>query len=151
MSGSLIEDRSFDDLTTRQLHDLVRLRVDVFVVEQDCAYAELDGRDIDPTTRHVWIADADDRPRAYLRLLDDGGQRRIGRVVVRQDARSAGLARILVEHAIEAHVGPWVLDAQTYLVDWYERLGFAATGPEFIEDGIPHVPMGREVAEGRTG
>lgn len=147
VSGSPIDDRSFDDLTTRQLHDIIRLRVDVFVVEQECAYAELDGRDIDPTTRHVWIADADDRPRAYLRLLDDGGNRRIGRVVVRPDARSAGLARALVGHAIEAHPGPWVLDAQTYLVGWYERLGFTATGPEFLEDGIPHIPMRREPSE----
>ena len=146
MSGPPIEDRSFGDLTTRQLHDLLRLRVDVFVVEQECPYAELDGRDIDPTTRHMWVADADDRPRAYLRLLDDGGHRRIGRVVVRADARSAGLARALVDHAIEAHPGPWVLDAQTYMTGWYEKLGFTTTGPEFQDVGVPHVPMRREAS-----
>lgn len=144
MSGPPIEDRTFDGLTTRQLHDLLRLRVDVFVVEQQCAYAELDGHDMDPSTRHLWIADSNDGPRAYLRLVDEGEHRRIGRVVVRPDARSAGLARMLLDHAIEAHSGPWVLDAQTYLTGWYERLGFGATGPEFDDEGIAHVPMRRE-------
>ncbi len=141
MSGPLIEDRSFDELTTRQLHDILRLRVDVFVVEQECPYPELDGRDTDPGPRHVWITDPHERPRAYLRLLHEGPDRRIGRVVVSPDARSVGLARALVDHAIDAHPGPWVLDAQTYLTDWYRRVGFEVTGPEFVEDGIPHMPM----------
>ena len=72
-----ILDRPFAELTTRQFHDLVRLRVDVFVVEQECAYGELDGRDLEDGTRHVWI-ERDREVVSYLRVLDDGGARRIG-------------------------------------------------------------------------
>lgn len=137
-----IEDRSFADLTVHQFHDLLRLRIDVFVVEQDCAYPELDGRDAEPATRHVWTAD-DAGPTAYVRLLDDGDERRIGRVVTRADARGDGLAGRLVDHVLATSAAPWVLDAQTHLTGWYEARGFAATGPEYVEDGIPHVPMRR--------
>ena len=126
-----------------QLHDLLRLRVDVFVVEQQCAYPELDGRDDEPGTRHIWIPDVDSRPMGYLRVLDDGREQRIGRVVVAPEHRSDGLARRLLDHALEAHPGPVVLDAQTYLQGWYEQLGFRVSGPEFLEHGIPHVPMRR--------
>ena len=147
MSGPPIQDRAFADLTARQLHDLLRLRIDVFVVEQRCPYAELDGRDTEPATRHIWISDGNSRPRAYLRLLDDGDERRIGRVVVRTDDRRHGLARTLVTHAVHAHRGPWVLDAQTYLQSWYEGLGFHVCGVPFVQDGIPHVPMRREEPE----
>jgi ElaA protein len=141
MSGLMIEDRAFAELTTQQFHDLVKLRVDVFVVEQDCAYPELDGRDAEPSTRHVWVPDADAGPRAYLRLVDDGGQRRIGRVAVRPADRSIGLARALLGYVLDTHRGPWVLDAQTHLREWYEGLGFQVAGSEFVEDGIAHVPM----------
>ena len=141
MSGPRIEDRTFDELTTRQLHDLLRLRIDVFVVEQDCAYPELDGHDTEPSSRHVWIAGPDARPRAYLRLLDHGSVRRIGRVVVTPDARSEGLARALVDYTITTYRGPWELEAQTYLAGWYRRIGFEETGPEFLDYGVPHVPM----------
>jgi ElaA protein len=144
MREPAIEDHTFDELSTLQLHDLLRLRVDVFVVEQGCPYPELDGRDIEPSTRHVWIADPEARPRAYLRLLEDGTEQRIGRVVVRPDSRAEGLGRRLVTHVTTVHAGPWVLDAQSHLRDWYARLGFAPAGPEFVEDGIPHLPMRRE-------
>ncbi len=51
---------------------------------------------------------------------------------------------MLVDHAVATSPGPWVLDAQSHLADWYEERGFVAAGPEFIEDGIPHVPMRRD-------
>ena len=89
-----ILDRPFAELTTRQFHDLVRLRVDVFVVEQECAYGELDGRDLEDGTRHVWI-ERDREVVSYLRVLDDGGARRIGRVCTRMSARSGGKAQVL--------------------------------------------------------
>ena len=138
-----VVDRAFAELSSRELHDLLRLRVDVFVVEQECAYPELDGRDHESGTRHVWMAD-DEGPTAYLRVLDDGGVRRIGRVVTRRDARGQGLAGALVDHVIATAAPPWVLDAQSHLVDWYAGRGFAVTGPEYVEDGIPHVPMRRD-------
>jgi ElaA protein len=135
---------SFADLDTRTLYDLLRLRVDVFVVEQKCAYPELDGRDTEPQTRHVWLS-RDGAPVAYLRILrDPGDTARIGRVVVTAAARGTGAAGRLMVAALE-EIGdrPSVLDAQAHLVGLYERYGYAVTGPEFLEDGIPHVPMAR--------
>lgn len=138
---------TFEELDALTLYGLLRLRVDVFVVEQACRYAELDGRDSDPATVHMWLeGDAPDRPVAYLRVLDEPeGCARIGRVAVARDARGAGLAAQLLEAAL-IRIGdrPCVLDAQSHLVGYYERFGFVATGPEFVEDGIPHVPMRRE-------
>jgi len=132
----------FADLDAATLYALLRLRVDVFVVEQRCPYPELDGRDTEPDTRHLWISD-DGRPVAYLRMLaDPDGAVRIGRVVGGAPARGAGLATVLVTAALElAGTRPCVLDAQAYLAGYYAGLGFAATGPEYVEDGIPHVPM----------
>ena len=69
---------------------------------------------------------------------------RIGRVVTRIDARSRGLSKRLMHHVMSITEGPWVLSAQSYLRDWYTDLGFLQTGPEFLEDGIPHIPMLRE-------
>lgn len=134
----------FADLDPRTLYDLLRLRVDVFVVEQACAYPELDGRDTEPGTRHLWLADGGP-PTAYLRVLSEpDGVARIGRVVVTPAARGAGAAGRLMSAAL-AEVGdrPAVLDAQAHLVALYERHGFAVAGPEYVEDGIPHVPMAR--------
>lgn len=138
-----IVDRGFAELTAAEFHDLLKLRVDVFVVEQDCAYAEVDGRDRETLTRHVWVVD-DVQAVAYLRILDDGDARRIGRVVTAPEARGRGLAARLVDHAVASTEGPWVLDAQSHLQDWYLDRGFTVAGPEFIEDGIPHVPMRRD-------
>jgi len=134
---------SFDDLDSRTAYRLWQLRESVFVVEQQCAYAELDGRDLEPTTRHLWVSD-EDVPVAYLRLLEDAEDLRIGRVVVAATHRGRGLAESLMRRAL-ALVGdrPSTLHAQAYLEQWYARFGYAAAGPEFLDDGIPHVPMRR--------
>lgn len=139
----MIHDRTFGELSVDELYALLRLRSAVFVVEQECAYLDLDGRDTEPSARHVWAAADDGRPRAYLRVLDDGDERRIGRVVTDPSARSNGLAARLVAHVLEHHRGPWVLDAQSHLTGWYARFGFTVAGDEFVEDGIAHVPMRR--------
>lgn len=136
-------DRAFADLSALELHAILKLRVDVFVVEQRCAYAEIDGRDVEAGTRHMWLGGPDD-VRAYLRVLDDGEARRIGRVVTAPGARGDGLAARLVEHAVGATSPPWVLDAQSHLEGWYRARGFRVDGPEFVEDGIPHLPMRRD-------
>lgn len=135
---------SFAELDTRTLYDLLRLRVDVFVVEQKCAYPELDGRDTEPETRHVWLS-RDGAPVAYLRILSDPDSvARVGRVVVSPAARGTGAAGRLMAAALDEVGGrPSVLDAQAYLVRFYERYGYTVTGAEFLEDGIPHVPMAR--------
>lgn len=134
----------WDRIDATTAYALLRLRVDVFVVEQRCPYPELDGRDTEPATRHLWLDDAAG-PTAYLRVLDEpGGGRRIGRVCTRLDARGRGIAAALVGHALVASAGRvLVLDAQSHLRHWYERFGFAVSGPAFVEDGIPHVPMTR--------
>ena len=135
------------DLDAVTLYGLLRLRVDVFVVEQACAYPELDGRDLEPTTRHFWTADAAG-PTAYLRLLEDGSSARIGRVCTRVDARGAGLAALLMRSALDLCAGlDVVLDAQSHLAGWYAGFGFEADGPEFVEDGIAHTPMRRSGVE----
>ncbi len=136
---------AFASLDAPTLYALLRLRVDVFVVEQACAYTELDGRDTEPGTRHLWV-EADGIPVAYLRLLaEPDGSRRIGRVCVAGTHRGAGLAGRLVDEALRVSAGRVVvLEAQTHLAGWYERYGFAVTGPEYLEDGIPHLPMRRE-------
>jgi ElaA protein len=131
------------DLTARQLHDLLRLRVDVFVVEQECPYHELDGRDLEPGTTHLWV-EANGEVAASLRLLTDAHCHRIGRVATHARHRSVGYAGTLMDRAIVLCDGPVELDAQTYLKDWYERFGFVQTGETFVEDGIPHVPMRRD-------
>ncbi len=133
---------AFADLDVRTSYLLWKLRTDVFVVEQRCAYAELDGRDLEPDTRHVWV-ERDDAPVAYLRVLAEPDRsRRIGRVCVATHARGAGLAHRLMERALREVAGRrCVLDAQAHLAGWYARFGFAVTGPEFLDDGIPHVPM----------
>lgn len=138
-----IRDQSFDEFDTLALYALLRLRVDVFVVEQECPYPELDGRDLEPTTRHIWI-DEGGMPVACLRLLaEPDGSHRISRVATAADQRHQGLAGLLVDHVMATTPGRLVLDAQTYLEPWYVERGFARTGSEFTEDGIPHVPMER--------
>lgn len=134
----------FAALDTRTLYELLRLRVDVFVVEQKCAYPELDGRDTEPETRHVWLSRAG-VPVAYLRILaEPGGVARVGRVVVAAAERGSGASGRLMAAALD-EIGdrPSVLDAQAHLVRFYERYGYAVTGPQFVEDGIPHVPMAK--------
>jgi len=137
----------FHELDSATLYALLKLRVEVFVVEQQCAYPELDGRDTEPGTRHLWY-ERDRVPVAYLRILDyDGPVARIGRVVTAKDSRGLGLANQLMAAALTV-IGnrPIALDAQSDVVNLYERYGFRATGPEFVEDGIPHIPMRREQA-----
>ncbi|XVU23993.1 GNAT family N-acetyltransferase [Actinoplanes sp. CA-054009] len=134
---------SFRDLDTTTLYAILKLRADVFITEQQCPYGELDGRDDEPGTRHLWFS-RDGEIRTYLRILDDGDVQRIGRVVTAKSARGIGLAGRLMTEAL-AVIGnrPSVLDAQAHLVNFYAKFGYEPTGPEYLEDGIPHVPMRR--------
>jgi ElaA protein len=137
-----IRTSAFADLDVATLYALLRLRVDVFVVEQACPYPELDGRDAEPTALHCWIEDGA-TPVAALRILRDrDGAARIGRVVTAPSARHRGLAAALVRHALDlTDPAPLVLGAQRHLEEWYRSLGFAVDGSEYVEDGIAHVPM----------
>jgi ElaA protein len=134
----------FDELDAATLYRLLRLRVDVFVVEQECPYPELDGRDTEPGTLHVWCEDGDE-VLGYLRILDDETPARIGRVVTAKATRGGGLGGRLIERALEI-IGdrPSELDAQSHLTRFYQRFGYVPAGPEYVEDGIPHTPMRRD-------
>jgi len=138
-----LHDRTFAELTPRQLYGILRLRAEVFVVEQEAAYLDPDGRDMEPTARQLWLEDDDGVVVATARVLDDGEARRIGRIATRADHRGNGLAAQLVDHFLTSAVAPWRLDAQAHLVAWYEGFGFEVDGPEYDDDGIPHVPMVR--------
>ena len=136
------------DLDATTLYELLKLRVEVFVVEQATPYPELDGRDLLAETRHFWLEDADGVVVSTLRLMEEhpGGEKvfRIGRVCTKRTARSRGHTARLLQAAL-AEVGDFEcrIDAQTYLAEMYGRHGFVRDGDEFLEDGIPHVPMMR--------
>ena len=133
----------FAELTPYEVYGLCRLRVDVFVVEQQCPYPELDGRDTEPGTVHLWVADGD-RPVATIRVLEEPGGRAIGRVATAASHRGQGLAGRLLTAGIElCRDATITLGAQAHLEGWYEGFGFRRSGPGYVEDGIPHVPMRR--------
>lgn len=135
------------DLDPLTLYRLLRLRVDVFVVEQECAYPELDGVDTEPGTEHLWVEVAGE-PVATLRTyVDPEGQRHLGRVATHREHRGQGYAAALVREAL-ARIGghPVHIGAQTYLEGWYSGLGFVRSGEDYVEDGIPHLPMVRRSA-----
>ena len=144
----LLHRRLAADLSTAMVYALLRLRVEVFVVEQGCPYQDLDGHDLDRTTRHYWLAPygAIEDAQATLRLLEPTeGQFRIGRVCAARPARAQGGVRRLLEAAL-AEVGdaPCVLDAQAHVIELYAAFGFVVDGAKFTEDGIVHVPMRRK-------
>jgi ElaA protein len=140
------------DLDTATLYELLKLRVEVFVVEQATPYPELDGRDLLAETRHFWLEGPDSEVIATLRLMEEhyGGEKgfRIGRVCTKRRARGHGHANRLIQTAL-AEVGDSAcrIDAQTYLEEMYGHHGFVRDGEEFLEDGIPHVPMVRARTE----
>ena len=147
MADHVIHRALFDELAPRDLYDILQLRSDIFVVEQDCVFLDLDGRDHEPDAVHLWIRDERGVVSA-VRILDpDGPDASIGRVVTRRDARSGGVASRLMQAAIDELDGRGAtqihLGAQAHLADWYARFGFEISGPGYDEDGIPHVPMCR--------
>jgi ElaA protein len=132
---------TLDPLTA---YSLWKLRQDVFVVEQSCPYPDLDGRDLAPETRHVVMEDDGGAVLGCARVLDDEDEWRIGRVALHRTVRGQGWADRLMQAALA--VCPdrdIVLDAQAPLARWYATFGFEVCGPEFLEDGIPHLPMVR--------
>ena len=132
----------FSELTVSLFHDLLRLRVEVFVVEQECAYPEIDG--LDPRSEHWWMEEPHDgraRILAVARTYPREGVTVIGRLATRRDRRGRGLARDLMGAILNSGPREFHLDAQAHLVEWYRSMGFEPVGPEIELDGIPHVPM----------
>lgn len=139
--------KRWDELTRDEIHDLFRLRAEVFVVEQACAYQDLDGKD--PSAMHLLGRADDGELIAYVRAFGPGvlgAHRVIGRVIVARSARGTGLGRELMREArrrLFGAFGPGTIElgAQSHLRRFYESLGYAVSGPEYDEDGIPHLPM----------
>lgn len=143
--------RTWSELTRDDVFELARLRTEVFFLEQRIDEPELDERDRDESTEHVWIAD-EHGPAAYLRVVVDetpqpgnrDARRLIGRVVTRADRRGEGLSRRLLEHVIVQHGHePIALHSQSYVQPLYAAVGFEAYGDEYVEAGIPHIGMYR--------
>jgi len=140
----IIRDAPVRAIEPSTLYRILALRTDVFVVEQDCVYRELDGRDLEPSACLVW-AEQDGAVLATLRLLVEAdGTARIGRVATAVSARGRGLAARLMTRTLQLCTGrDVVLDAQAQLAEWYTRFDFQRHGADFVEDGIAHTPMRR--------
>lgn len=140
--------KRLEEMTSREAYDLFRLRVDTFVAEQQCPYAELDDQDADYATFHV-LAYADDGrlagcARVFPQERDGVPHSRFGRFVVAPFARGTGLGPEIVRAGIDYTTrwpGDLVIEAQSGLVDYYARFGFVAEGEEFLDEGVPHVLM----------
>jgi ElaA protein len=144
-----IVSKPWGELTTSELYSFLKLRTDVFFVEQRIDEEELDNRDQEVTTEHLWVAD-DAGTAAYLRVLFDAApeysdaHRVIGRVVVRADRRGEGLAQALFAEVLRRHGRePMLLHAQEYVAPLYGKFGFVAFGEPYPEAGISHVSMYR--------
>ena len=136
--------KKFHELSVDELYEIMKLRVSVFVVEQQCPYMELDGAD--KTALHVWLED-ESGIQAYLRVMDRSESREfvsIGRVIAAK--RRCGFGSRILREGIRLAKERFgaekiYLEAQVYAKGLYEKQGFVQISEEFLEDGIPHIKM----------
>ncbi len=141
-----IEIKTFEELTTNQLYEILQLRSEVFVVEQDCVYQDVDGKD--ERALHI-LGIEEGKLVAYARCFERGDyfdEASIGRVLVRENYRKLGYGHEITKASIKAIKTKYKADkikisAQTYLVIFYESHGFKTVGDRYLEDGIPHIAM----------
>ncbi len=141
-----IKTKSFKELTTQELYKLLQLRSEVFVVEQDCVYQDIDGKD--QKALHV-LGFENETLVAYTRIFKSGDyfeNASIGRVVVAETKRDKQYGKLIMEASIEAikdnfSTNKITISAQVYLKKFYSDLGFKAHGEEYLEDNIPHIKM----------
>jgi len=141
-----IKTKTFKELAKQELYDLLQLRSKVFVVEQNCAYQDIDGKD--KKALHI-LGYKNDNLVAYTRVLKPGDyfkQASIGRVVVSKNERHHKYGNDIMQvsiKAIDEHFNETIilLSAQTYLKSFYNNLNFNEIGEEYLEDGIPHIKM----------
>ncbi|QKS70528.1 GNAT family N-acetyltransferase [Paenalkalicoccus suaedae] len=142
-----IKIKAFDELTPRELYSILEARVRVFVVEQECAYQEVDNKDIH--SHHVMMTNSVGELIGYTRLLPSGvayDEPSIGRVLVDQSIRGTGLGKELMKASMKEMSDEWGvssirIQAQSYAKKFYEALGFIGFTDEYLEDDIPHVDM----------
>ncbi len=143
-----IEVKSFDELNNKELYELLQLRSEVFVIEQDCIYQDIDGKD--ERALHV-LGVEDGKIIAYARCFQAGDyfdDAAIGRILVRENYRKLGYGHQITKASIDAIKTKYKADtikisAQIYLVIFYESHGFKTKGDRYMEDGIPHIAMVR--------
>ena len=141
--------KTFSELTTTELYEIIKARVNVFVVEQDCPYPDLD--DYDQKAIHLW-AEKEGEVLAYCRIFDKGikyPETSIGRVVTTEKGRGTGLGKQLISYAIDIienrlRTSEVRISAQDYLLKFYSDFGFRDTGKKYLEDNIPHTEMLRK-------
>lgn len=141
-----VQVKTFDELSAAELYSLLQLRSEVFVVEQNCVYQDIDGKD--SKALHV-LGFEDGILVAYTRCFAPGiyfDEAAIGRVVVRESARSKAYGHSILKASIKAikenyDTNRIKLSAQTYLTKFYESHGFDQIGEGYLEDGIPHIAM----------
>lgn len=141
-----IKIKSFKELTNQELYNLLQLRSEVFVVEQDCVYQDLDGKD--EKALHV-LGLKENKIVAYTRIFKPGlyfNEASIGRVVVAKKERDYKYGHDIMKASIKAiklhfNTSEIKISAQCYLNKFYTNLGFKNTGGEYLEDGIPHIAM----------
>ena len=139
--------KPYSELTTNEFHDIIALRLEVFVVEQDCAYLDLDGKD--KKAYHLICRDGKGDIVSTARILPPGvsyDQCAIGRVVIDKDLRGQGVGHDLMKKCIDYALiefgnSPILISAQKHLEKYYGHHKFISTGKEYLEDGIPHVEM----------
>jgi len=140
--------KSFAELNTQQLFDLIKLRIDIFIVEQTCAYSELDEKDRDKNTLHLMGSD-EDKLICCARLLAPGTSypdTSIGRFAVAESYRQQGIGDALMSQCLQQISHAWPehnirISAQQYLSAFYSGFGFTQTSDMYLEDGIPHIEM----------
>ncbi|WP_456441758.1 GNAT family N-acetyltransferase [Psychroserpens sp.] len=141
-----IKVKTFQELTTQELYDLLQLRSEVFVVEQDCVYQDIDGKD--QNALHM-IGYKNENAVAYTRIFKPGyyfDEASIGRVVVKDSERQHKYGYDIMKASVEAiknhyDVSTIKISAQIYLKRFYNNLEFFEVGEEYLEDGIPHIGM----------
>ena len=134
--------KPFDKLTTQELFNIYKLRVDVFVVEQQCPYHEVD--DIDTISHHIYLQNDNSKILAYCRLYEQEVRYHIGRVIASPKHKGYGtqIMKTAIKFATEElHADTMIIEAQTYAKNFYEKIGFVQTSEPFEEDGIPHIQM----------
>lgn len=144
--------KTFAQLTTNELYDALKLRIDIFVVEQTCYYPDIDNKDRHPKTLHLFCYKNNEMA-AYLRILPKGQSYEnypsIGRVVISPNARGTGLGHELMVQALIACEQKFPLQAikisaQEHLEKYYNKHGFVRVSEMYLEDDIPHIAMIRE-------
>ncbi len=140
------ETRGFRELGVDNLYSMLAFRQKIFVVEQDCSYEDLDG--LDQVSDHIMCFDGPEII-AYARATPPrvrSNNSSLSRISVCHANRDSGLGRELLDKSIDFNFKKWPshkisISAQTYLIKFYQSLGFQIQGPEYQEDGIPHVKM----------